>query len=363
MANYRSRQSDMAANKAARIGPLAVLPVFFNLRGKQVLVIGGGEPAVWKAELLAQAGATVEVIAPDAGLEMLALTKQTGLHGSVKLLDREWSLMDLNHRALVVADARSDGEAKAIFCAAQSAGVPVNVIDKTEFCTFQFGSIVNRSPVVIGISTDGAAPILGQAVRARIEAVLPPALADWALFAKEIRATVLSRYKAGVERRSFWSRFAAMAFGPFNRETAWISSAGGTAAGIENKPTVLSVDPDDYRELTLKAVGILQSADVIVHEARVSPNILDLARREAIRVDLDGSGSVDDRIVQLRQLMDSGAYKGKTLVLVVANSSNRSTASSHVMNPVNAANSCILTTISNELVLSKSQSAETPVHF
>lgn len=362
MANYRSPQSDMATHKAARIGPLAVLPVFFNLRGKRILVIGGGEPAVWKAELLAQAGAIVDVIATDACSEMLALAEQTGLHGSVKLLNQEWSLKDLDHRALVVADARSDGEAKAIFCAAQSAGIPVNVIDKPAFCTFQFGSIVNRSPIVIGISTDGAAPILGQAVRSRIESILPAALMEWGAFAKEIRSTVLSRFRPGAERRQFWSRFATLAFGPFNRETAWISSAGGPAAGIESTLTVLSVDPDDYRELTLKSVGLLQSADVILHEARVSPSILDLARREAVRIELDGSGTVDDGIMQLRHLMDSGEYKGKTVVLVVASSDDRNRALSHVMNPDNAISSCLTTSILIEQVVSTSQKIKAPVH-
>jgi uroporphyrin-III C-methyltransferase/precorrin-2 dehydrogenase/sirohydrochlorin ferrochelatase len=253
---------------------------------------------------------------------------QCGLHGSVKLHEREWSLKDLEHKALVVADAANDGEAKAIYCAARSAGIPVNVIDKPEFCTFQFGSIVNRSPVVIGISTDGAAPILGQAVRTRIESILPSALADWASFAKEIRATVLSRFKPGAERRSFWLKFAGLAFGPFHKETAWISCAAGLPADESNKIRILCVDPDDFGELTLKSVSILQSADMILHDSRVCPKIMDLARREAVRREIDLSGSTQDRIEQMHRMLNAEADRPKSVLLVVANNGDDRSAAS-----------------------------------
>jgi uroporphyrin-III C-methyltransferase / precorrin-2 dehydrogenase / sirohydrochlorin ferrochelatase len=323
MANCRSPQSDTSCkSSAARIGALAVLPVFFNLRGKKVLVIGGGEPAVWKAELLAQAGADVDVIAPDACSEMFDLTTQSGLHGSVNLFAREWSLKDLEHKTLVVADAATEGEAKAIYCAARSAGIPVNIVDNPEFCTFQFGSIVNRSPVVIGISTDGAAPILGQTVRARIESILPPALADWAAFAKEVRATVLSRFSPGAERRAFWSKFAGLAFGPFNKETAWISCAAGSGAEELNKITVLCVNPDDFSELTLRSVSVLQSAGMIVYDSRVNPKILELARREAVRREVEVGGDIDNRIKQLHRILNSEEKQLKSVLLVVANTSD-----------------------------------------
>ena len=121
---------------------------------------------------------------------------------SIVLLALPWRL----------ADIEDDAEAQAFACAARAAGVPVNVIDKPAFCQFQFGSIVNRSPVVIGISTDGAAPILAQAIRRRIETLLPASLAAWGALAREIRDTVMSRLAKGAPRRQFWEQFAERAF-------------------------------------------------------------------------------------------------------------------------------------------------------
>ena len=93
-----------------------------------------------------------------------------------------------------------------------AAKVPVNVVDKPSYCDFRFGTIVNRSPVVIGISTDGAAPILGQAIRRRIETLLPPALSQWAALAARVRGAVMERLAPGPLRRAFWERFADSAF-------------------------------------------------------------------------------------------------------------------------------------------------------
>ncbi|MBR7538976.1 hypothetical protein KC221_22560, partial [Mycobacterium tuberculosis] len=101
------------------------------------------------------------------------------------------SATDLHGAAIAVADAATEQEAEAFLHAATQAGVPCNVIDKPAFCAFQFGTIVNRSPVVVGISTDGAAPILGQAIRRRIETVLPASLAAWARLAQQLRSHIV----------------------------------------------------------------------------------------------------------------------------------------------------------------------------
>jgi uroporphyrin-III C-methyltransferase / precorrin-2 dehydrogenase / sirohydrochlorin ferrochelatase len=316
MANYHSQQSDMARHKPARIGTLAVLPVFFNLRGKRVLVIGGGEPAVWKAELLAQAGASVAVISTDTCSEMLALAEQAGLQGSIELLDREWSLEDLDHSALVVADVRSDGEAKAIYSAARSAGIPVNVIDKPEFCTFQFGTIVNRSPVVIGISTDGAAPVLGQAIRTRIESVLPQTLARWAAHAKDIRSVVLSQFDAGSERRRFWSHFATLSFGAFVPDHVWNCGKSSIMKAAVNS---IYVDPLDPDLLTLKSIRLLQSADVIYFESDIGEAVLDHARREAQRICFNGNVTTPHQHMEI----ETHLSEGRQVTLILSNTVSR----------------------------------------
>ncbi|MBO0766963.1 MAG: uroporphyrinogen-III C-methyltransferase, partial [Hyphomicrobiaceae bacterium] len=151
--------------------PLATLPLFLPLEGRRAIVVGGSEAAAWKAELLSAAGARVAVLSPEPCAEMEALAAGPP-GGTLRLERRRWSGSDFEGAALAVAAAEDESEAGAVFAAARARGVPVNVIDRPAFCTFQFGAIVNRSPLVVGISTDGAAPVLGQAVRSRIEALL-----------------------------------------------------------------------------------------------------------------------------------------------------------------------------------------------
>lgn len=266
-------------NSPARIAPLSVLPVFFDLTGKRAVVIGGAEPAAWKIELLAAAGALVDVYA-EAVCDVLAELQPSS--GAVQVHRRPWSAGDLDGAALAIADIEDDGEAQAFVTAARAAAVPYNVIDRPEFCQFQFGAIVNRSPVVVGISTSGAAPILGQAVRRRIETLLPPTLADWAALAARLRDTVMARLDAGPARRSFWEQLADKAFGPARPQPADALVDARPAA--RGRVTLVGAGPGDADLLTLKAVRALQSADVILFDDLVSPEVLELARREAKRL-------------------------------------------------------------------------------
>ncbi|MEN0088051.1 MAG: NAD(P)-dependent oxidoreductase, partial [Pseudomonadota bacterium] len=188
---------------------LSVLPVFQKLDGRRVVLVGGGAAAAWKAELIAAAGARVDIYAVELEDEMSELiARGAGDRGEFLHHSRPWGTDIFDHAALAVAELESEGEAHAFFCAARSAGVPVNVIDKPRFCEFQFGGIVNRSPAVIAISTDGAAPILGQAIRRRVETLVPPFIADWAAIARSIRGRVGNALEMGQPRRAFWERFA-----------------------------------------------------------------------------------------------------------------------------------------------------------
>jgi uroporphyrin-III C-methyltransferase/precorrin-2 dehydrogenase/sirohydrochlorin ferrochelatase len=282
MARRQSPQNDKT-KALQRIGHLSVLPVFLNLRSKPVLVIGGGEPAAWKTELLAQAGASVRVIAAEICDDLASLAERDDLQGEVELHARHFDETDFSGMALVVADAEDDAEAGLIARTAARFGVPCNTIDRAEFCTFQFGSIVNRSPVVIGISTDGAAPVLGQSIRTKIETLLPQTLSHWADFAREIRPVVLNRFSAGAERRRFWAQFASLAFGPFLPAKAWLTASPDS--GIRNRGalTTIAVNPDDPDELTIRSIRILRNADMIYFHPSISAEVLEHARREAGR--------------------------------------------------------------------------------
>jgi uroporphyrin-III C-methyltransferase / precorrin-2 dehydrogenase / sirohydrochlorin ferrochelatase len=275
------------------IRPLANLPVFFKLTGRRAVVAGGSEAAAWKAELLAASGADVAVFSPAPSPKML---ETAGRHPRIAIFLRAWEPDDLASVALAVADAAGPEEAEAFARAARQAGAPVNVIDLPEYCDFSFGTIVNRSPLVIGISTDGAAPVFGQALRARIEALIPANFAAWARAAKEWRPQFSELGAAFRGRRNFWERFATLALSSAGRkpglrdlDSLMAASAGEKEDG-KGQVVLVGGGPGDAELLTLKAVRALQSADVILFDDLVSPAVLELARREAQRVNVGKRG-------------------------------------------------------------------------
>lgn len=271
----------------ARMEALARLPVFFALEGRRVLVAGGGTPATWKAELLSAAGARVEVIAAEVCEDLWRLAGAPP-RGPLAVHVRGWQAGDIPGAAIAIGDFEDEAEAARFSAAARAAGVPVNLIDRPALSDFTFGAIVNRSPLVVGISTDGAAPVFGQAVRAKIEALLPSGFKAWAQAAKGWRQAVADRGLSHHARRAFWERFAAKALAEPNRAPADADRAA-LFAGIEAESgtphagsvVLVGAGPGDPELLTLKAVRALQSADVVLYDDLVSGAILDFARREA----------------------------------------------------------------------------------
>lgn len=275
--------------RSARMAPLATLPVFLKLAGRKIVVAGGDDAASWKVELLAAAGAEVHVFAPEPCPALLLLAEEPPA-GSIMLQRRAWRPDDLEEAAFAVGAIEEEDEALAFREAARAAGVPVNVVDKPAFCDVQFGSIVNRSPLVIGISTDGAAPVFGQAIRARIEAILPQGFARWAEAARAWRERVQARQLPFQARRRFWELFSARALAapeavPDERDLPGLIAAADSAAQEgAGRIILVGAGPGDPELLTMKAVRALQSADVIVHDDLVPAAILDSARREATRI-------------------------------------------------------------------------------
>ncbi|MCF3631208.1 siroheme synthase CysG [Thalassospiraceae bacterium LMO-SO8] len=276
---------------------LAVLPLFHDLKGRPVAVWGATDAAGWKSELVTAAGAEVRRITDG----------------------RVWDAGDLAGCALAVADAADEDQAASLAAAARAAGVPVNIIDRPAHCDFSFGAIVNRSPVVIGISTAGAAPVLGQAIRRRIETLLPPGIANWAAAAQALRDRVRTLMPEAARRRLFWRAQAERAFAEPDHprpETAMdpadlkIRTAGGTG-----RVTLVGAGPGDAELLTLKAVRALQAADVILYDDLVSDDVLELARREAKRLLVGKRGNRPScRQDEINGLMIKLAGQGKQVV-------------------------------------------------
>jgi uroporphyrin-III C-methyltransferase/precorrin-2 dehydrogenase/sirohydrochlorin ferrochelatase len=304
----------------ARIAALSVLPVFLDLAGKRAVVAGGGAAAAWKAELLAAVGAEVHVYADTLCAEMRGLVEGKA---AVFHHPRVWSASCFAGAAIAVADARDDAEAAAFEKAARDAAVLCNVIDRPAFCHFQFGSIVNRSPVVVGISTSGAAPILAQTIRRKIETLLPPALADWAALAERMRDRVMARLSHGAERRGFWERFVDFAFGPAPNAVLEAALGNMIEPGAPLKAaghvTFVGAGPGDAELLTIKAVRALQSADTILFDTSVSGDVLELARREAKRIAVgDRAAQVGGKSQNTGEILVDLARSGQHIVRVVS---------------------------------------------
>lgn len=277
----------------ARIATLPNLPLFHKLHGRKAVVVGTSDGAAWKAELLAAAGAEV-------------------MH-----LER-WQPADLAGAAVAVGDLSDRDEALRFTAAAKAAGAVVNIIDQTDLCEVQFGTIVNRAPVVVAISTDGAAPMLGQSIRARIEAVLPLGLSRWGEAARRWRTRVKRAVPSFAARRAFWSRFTETAWARIEQqpgEADFQALLGQTPVAPGGSAALVGAGPGDPELLTLKAVRALQTATVILYDDLVGPQVLELARREAKRITVGKTGHGRScRQSEINALMVALARAGEKVV-------------------------------------------------
>lgn len=267
---------------------LAVFPAFHKVAGKRVVVVGGGDEAAAKIRLLSETEAEIVVFAPvlgrEAGAALIAANGEWRGKGPV--------LADLAGAALVfVATGTEDGD-RAVQALARAAGVPVNVVDRPELCDFYTPAIVNRAPITVAVASEGVAPVLSRHVRARIEALLAPALGDLAGLAEKLRARVASRFAHGAERRRFWARFFTGAVADLAYEGDLAAAEAEAFRELEIAParkghvSLVGAGPGAEDLLTLRAQRALQEADVIVHDRLVPPAVVAQGRRDARRIDV-----------------------------------------------------------------------------
>jgi uroporphyrin-III C-methyltransferase/precorrin-2 dehydrogenase/sirohydrochlorin ferrochelatase len=310
-----------AQARPPRMEALARLPVFLALEGKRVVVAGNSPAVAWKAELLSAAGAAVEVFA-EAPCEELRAVVAAPPRGAIALAGRNWQPEDFAGAAIAVGGCDDGDEAQRFAAAARAAGVPVNVIDKPAYCDFSFGAIVNRSPLVIGVSTDGAAPVFAQAVRAKLEAMIPIGFAHWAEAARRWRKAVQASGLSFAARRRFWQVFTGFAVAHPDRAPeqsdfdAFLARTRDEGAAPDAGSVMLvGAGPGDPELLTLRAVRALQSADVILIDDLVAPEILDFARREAKKMLVGKTGyGPSCKQDEINALMITLAKSGKRVV-------------------------------------------------
>ena len=264
-------------------------PLFVKLEGRSCLVVGGGAAAARKAELLLRAGARVTVMAPALAPELA----EAAVAGRLRHESGPFTPARLQGQALVIVATGDDALDRRVAEAAQAAGVPVNVVDRPELSTFITGALVDRSPVLVAISTGGTAPVLAREVRLAIERLLPPAFGRLARFAERFRAAVKAAIPDVLRRRRFWDSFfkgpVAAAVLAGNEQAAQAAmlglvnrgEAGRTALGMVH---LVGAGPGDPELLTLRALRLLGEADAIVHDKLVDAGILERARRDAERI-------------------------------------------------------------------------------
>ncbi|HLI11865.1 MAG TPA: NAD(P)-dependent oxidoreductase [Alphaproteobacteria bacterium] len=263
-------------------------PIFLRLKGRPCLIVGGGDVAARKAEWLQRAGAALTVNAQHLVAELAA----SAAAGTLRHETAPFSPELVCGQTLVIAATDDEALARRVSAVAQRAGVPVNVVDRLDLSTFISGALVDRSPVLVAVSTGGAAPVLAREIRLAIERLLPPRLGDLANLAERFRSAVRAAIPDGRERRRFWQRVFT---GPVGR--AALAGDGAAAqramlALVNRKPKrrvaagcvhIVEIGSDDPDLLTLRAQRLLGEADVVIHD-RVGTAILDHARRDAERI-------------------------------------------------------------------------------
>jgi uroporphyrin-III C-methyltransferase / precorrin-2 dehydrogenase / sirohydrochlorin ferrochelatase len=280
------------------------LPIFFNIRNRNCVVIGGGEVAARKIALLLRAGAHVTLVSPQLGAEMQiqldgALRGQLE-QGRIIYRAETFHADHLRDAALVIAATNDPIVNRKVSEAAGRLHIPVNVVDSPALCSFIMPSIIDRAPIIVAVSSGGASPVLARLLRARLETMIPAAYGRLAAYAAEFREQVKLRFTRPEKRRRFWEdalqgSFAEMIFaGRDQAAKAYLErlleneadSSGKGEAGEEMQGEVYLVGagPGDPELLTFRAMRLMQQADVVVYDRLVSPEILDMVRRDALRI-------------------------------------------------------------------------------
>lgn len=264
------------------------LPIFLDVRGRRCVVIGGGDVAARKISLLLKALAMVMVVAPKL-CEALYIRY---INEEICWMEAGFSPDHLAHAWLAIAATDDRALNRAVSEAAQANNIPVNVVDQPELCTFVMPSIIDRSPVVVAISSGGAAPVLSRMLRARLETMIPAAYGRLAGLAGKFRQQVKKQLPQGPARRIFWENVLD---GPIaeqvlaGREQAADEALQlvlnqAAANPVRGEVYLVGAGPGDPDLLTFRALRLMQKADVVLYDNLVSAGVMELVRRDVERI-------------------------------------------------------------------------------
>ena len=294
-------------------------PIFLSVKDQSVLVVGGSEAAARKVELLLAAGARVTLIADTVVGEIAQMIADA----RISWRGHDFEETDLSGMALVIVATGDEALQARVSHAARQRCLPVNVVDRPRLSSFIMPAIVDRAPVTIAISTGGAAPALARRLRAEIERAMPAAVGRLARFAEIFREQVRRTLERPRDRRRFWDRVFAGRIGELalagdeiaaRRELIrLLDSSRNDSAPAVGMVHLVGAGPGDPDLLTVKAHRLLQSADVVVYDRLVSPEVLAMARRDAERIYVGkrraehglSQGEINQRLVSLARAGNS----------------------------------------------------------
>lgn len=265
------------------------LPIFLDIKHQSCLVVGAGEVAVRKCAMLRSAGASVTVVAPKACSEIIELRDQR----TIQYHQKSFSASDLEGHRLVIAATNDRELNRVVRRHAEERNMLINVVDQPSLCNFVMPSIVDRSPLVVAISSGGAAPVLARLVRARLETLIPASFGRLAALAGRFRQKVKEHFNSVEDRRAFWEKVlqgpvAEMVFagqeGAAQRALEHAIERESEAPQARGEVYLVGGGPGDPDLLTFRALRLMQQADVVIYDRLVAPAVLELTRRDAQRI-------------------------------------------------------------------------------
>ena len=292
------------------------LPIFINVRQNPCLVIGGGDIALRKINLLIKAQAKVDCLSPLFCEGITNLSQ----NGDVNLIQKRFESDDIKDYAIIIASTDDSSVNALISKSAKKARIPVNVVDSPELSSFIMPSIVDRSPIIIAVSSAGKAPVLARLIRAKLETVIPSAYGALAEIAGEYRQKVKDRFSKIKDRRAFWESIfsgviAEKVFsGRINEAKDDIDKQLKRASEIElGEVYLVGAGPGDPDLLTFKALRLIQQADVVLYDRLVSKGVMELVRRdsELIYVGKKGGSQESTRQIDINDQLVELAKSGK----------------------------------------------------
>lgn len=292
------------------------LPVFLRIKQQRVLVVGGGQVALRKVQMLLRADARIRLVAPQVDPELKQVLKER-VH---QVEERAFFEQDLDGCKLAIAATADSAVNMEVSMAASKRNMPVNVVDQPELCTFIFPSIVDRSPVVVAVSSGGTSPVLARLLRARLETFIPSGYGLLANMLGRYRAQVKRRFSSITQRMRFWESVLngpvgelAMSGQNAQAEALLLQQLEQEAgASMQGEVYLVGAGPGDPDLLTFRALRLMQQADVVLYDRLVSPQILNMTRQDAEKIHVGKERSKHTMAQQeISKLLVTLAQQGK----------------------------------------------------